>query len=121
MKCTIGRTRHARTWSGHPRLACGGQDVDGRDKPGHDGVRTRRTAKRRNIAALALAVSMIAGAVSAAQAQTKIRFSLDWIPGSVHAPFFIALYKGDYKAEGLDVTIDRGKASVELGRQDAKS
>src|SRR6202048_2586322 len=59
----------------------------------------------------------MAGAVSAAQAQTKIRFSLDWIPGSVHAPFFIALYKGYYKAEGLDVTIDRGKGSAELVRQ----
>src|SRR2546429_9518630 len=64
---------------------------------------------RRSIAALALAGAMIAGAASAAQAETKIRFSLDWIPGSVHAPFFIALYKGYYKAEGLDVTIDRGK------------
>ena len=50
-------------------------------------------------------------------AETKIRFSLDWIPGSVHAPFFIALYKGYYKAEGLDVTIDRGKGSAELVRQ----
>ena len=117
MKCRIGRTRHARIWSGHPRLACGGQDVDGRDKPGHDGVRTRRTAKHRSIAALALAGAMMAGAVSAAQAQTKIRFSLDWIPGSVHAPFFIALYKGYYKADGLDVTIDRGKGSAELVRQ----
>lgn len=51
------------------------------------------------------------------RAETKIRFSLDWIPGSVHAPFFIALYKGYYKAEGLDVVIDRGKGSVGLVQQ----
>lgn len=52
-----------------------------------------------------------------ARAETKVRFSLDWIPGSVHAPFFIALYKGYYKDEGLDVTIDRGKGSVGLVQQ----
>ncbi len=52
-----------------------------------------------------------------AHAETKIRFSLDWIPGSVHSPFFIALYKGYYKAEGLDVAIDRGKGSVALVQQ----
>ncbi|HEU4660931.1 MAG TPA: ABC transporter substrate-binding protein [Pseudolabrys sp.] len=62
---------------------------------------------------LALCV-VLAGA---AQAETKVRFSLDWIPGSVHSPFFIALYKGYYKAEGLDVAIDRGKGSVALVQQ----
>jgi NitT/TauT family transport system substrate-binding protein len=72
---------------------------------------------RMNIAAIVLAATMSAGAVSAAQAETKVRFSLDWIPGSVHAPFFIALYKGYYKAEGLDVAIERGKGSAELVRQ----
>jgi NitT/TauT family transport system substrate-binding protein len=53
----------------------------------------------------------------AANAQTKVRFTLDWIPGSTHGPFFIALYKGYYQAEGLDVTIDRGKGSAEVVRQ----
>jgi NitT/TauT family transport system substrate-binding protein len=52
-----------------------------------------------------------------AWADTKVRFTLDWIPGSVHAPFFTALYKGYYRAEGLDVTIDRGKGSAEVVRQ----
>ena len=66
-----------------------------------------------------LALAAIAAVVAAGQAsaETKIRFSLDWIPGSVHAPFFIALYKGYYKAEGLDVSIERGKGSAELVRQ----
>lgn len=50
-------------------------------------------------------------------AQTKIRFTLDWIPGSTHAPFLIALQNGYYKAEGLDVSIDRGKGSAEVVRQ----
>ena len=55
--------------------------------------------------------------VCPAYAETKIRFSLDWIPGSVHSPFFIAFYKGYYQAEGLDVVIDRGKGSVGLVQQ----
>ena len=66
------------------------------------------------VAALA-ALSLTA--VDSACAETKIRFSLDWIPGSVHSPFFIALYKGYYQAEGLDVVIDRGKGSVGLVQQ----
>ncbi|HEX5507206.1 MAG TPA: ABC transporter substrate-binding protein [Pseudolabrys sp.] len=65
------------------------------------------------ISALALCVAF----TGSAHAETKVRFSLDWIPGSVHSPFFIALYKGYFKAEGLDVTIDRGKGSVALVQQ----
>jgi NitT/TauT family transport system substrate-binding protein len=66
---------------------------------------------------VALAIGLCAASVSSTRAETKVRFSLDWIPGSVHAPFFIALYKGYYKAEGLDVVIDRGKGSVGLVQQ----
>ena len=62
-------------------------------------------------------LALCAAFASPALAETKVRFSLDWIPGSVHAPFFIALYKGYYAAEGLDVTIDRGKGSVGLVQQ----
>ena len=32
----ISLSRHGRTCSGHPRLACGDKDVDGRVKHGHD-------------------------------------------------------------------------------------
>ncbi len=52
-----------------------------------------------------------------ASAQTKLRFTLDWIPGATHSAFFVALQKGYYKAEGLDVSIDRGKGSAEVVRQ----
>jgi len=55
--------------------------------------------------------------VGSAWAETKVRFGLDWIPGSVHSPFFIALYKGYYTAEGLNVAIDRGKGSNGLVQQ----
>jgi NitT/TauT family transport system substrate-binding protein len=59
----------------------------------------------------------IAAAPQPASAQTKVRFTLDWIPGSTHSAFLIALQKGYYKAEGLDVSIDRGKGSAEVVRQ----
>src|ERR1051325_11094777 len=63
------------------------------------------------------AVTLILGMATGVRAETKIRFTLDWLPGSYHAPFFIALYKGYYKNEGLDVTIDRGKGSGRVVQQ----
>ena len=64
-----------------------------------------------------MAVMAVILAPQAASAQTKIRFTLDWIPGATHSAFFVALQKGYYKAEGLDVSIDRGKGSAEVVRQ----
>jgi NitT/TauT family transport system substrate-binding protein len=70
------------------------------------------------IGCVALGVLIATGLTATiARADSKIGFTLDWIPGAVHAPFFIALYKGYYKGEGLDVTIDRGKGSAEVVRQ----
>src|SRR6202047_2302621 len=74
---------------------------------------------RRHMSALIAALVAAATVVAANQGGggKKIPFAFDWIPGSVHAPFFIVLYKGYYKAEGLNVSIDRGKGSAELVRQ----
>src|SRR6266480_2437187 len=80
-------------------------------------LRVRFTAIARTACMLAVSMAVASLLLGSAQAETKVRFSLDWIPGSVHAPFFIAFYKGYYKAEGLDVSIDRGKGSAELVRQ----
>jgi len=66
-------------------------------------------------------VTLILGIATGVRAETKIRFTLDWLPGSYHAPFFIALYKGYYKDEGLDFTIDRGKGSGQVVQQLATS
>jgi len=65
---------------------------------------------------MALSSVTIAGKTNATPL-TKVRFTLDWSAGAYHAPFFIALYKGYYADEGLDVTIDRGKGSSEVVRQ----
>ena len=46
-------------------------------------------------------------------AQTPVRFSLDWRWEGPAAPFAVALEKGYFKAEGLDVTIDPAAGSRE--------
>lgn len=72
---------------------------------------------RRYIGWIFLLALAIAAAPQPTSAQTKLRFTLDWIPGATHSAFFVALQKGYYKAEGLDVSIDRGKGSAEVVRQ----
>src|SRR5215468_2542114 len=61
---------------------------------------------------------MLAGAAAAALtvspvcAQTDVKFALDWKFEGPAAPYFVAIDKGYYKAEGLNVTIDSGPGSV---------
>ena len=70
----------------------------------------------RAFAALALGLAVGFGTLPAS-AQTKIRFTLDWIAQSNHGLFFIAMYEGFYKAEGLEVTFDPGKGSADAVRR----
>jgi NitT/TauT family transport system substrate-binding protein len=49
----------------------------------------------------------------AAFGQTAVKFSLDWKFEGTQAPFLLALDRGYFKAEGLDVTIDTASGSVE--------
>src|SRR6202043_3678834 len=51
-------------------------------------------------------------AVSEASAQTDVKFALDWKFEGPSAPYFVAIDKGYYKAEGLNVTVDSGPGSV---------
>jgi NitT/TauT family transport system substrate-binding protein len=53
---------------------------------------------------------------NAAQAQDKFSFRLNWTLYGEHAPFFVALDKGFYKAEGLEVEILEGSGSTTVAQ-----
>jgi NitT/TauT family transport system substrate-binding protein len=61
----------------------------------------------------ALFVAMLVSGAALAQKETPVRFALDWRFEGPSAPFFVAIDKGYYKAEGLNVSIDPGSGSVE--------
>ncbi|MCV0397516.1 MAG: ABC transporter substrate-binding protein [Rhizobiaceae bacterium] len=67
-----------------------------------------------SLAAAALLTGAAWGAaVLPAAAQTPVKFTLDWKFEGPAAGFFLAMDKGYFEEEGLDVTIDSGAGSVE--------
>ncbi len=62
---------------------------------------------------LALFCAVLLSGHALAQKTTPVRFALDWRFEGPAAPYFVAIDKGYYKAEGLDVTVDPGSGSVE--------
>lgn len=68
--------------------------------------------KRHFARALALGAAMALASTFGARAQTPIKFTLDWVFQGPTSPFLVALEKGYYKAEGLDVTMDPGQGSA---------
>ncbi|HYI90755.1 MAG TPA: ABC transporter substrate-binding protein [Beijerinckiaceae bacterium] len=67
---------------------------------------------RQSLTHLVAAAGLSALMAGAASAQTAVKFALDWKFEGPAAPYFVAIDKGYYKAEGLDVTIDTGPGSV---------
>ena len=66
---------------------------------------------RRLLGGVTLAAGLALGAAQA-HAQTAVKFTLDWVFQGPTSPFLVALDKGYYKAEGLDVTMDPGQGSA---------
>jgi NitT/TauT family transport system substrate-binding protein len=62
---------------------------------------------------LALLAAVTLSGAALAQKETSIRFALDWRFEGPAAPYLVAIDKGYYKAEGLNVSIDPGTGSVE--------
>src|SRR5438045_7818051 len=59
-----------------------------------------------------LAVAIGAGlalSASGASAQQKLTFTLNWVAGGDHAPYFYAQKTGAYKQAGLDVDFETGR------------
>ena len=67
----------------------------------------------RRVALGALTAAAALFLASAALAQTAVKFSLDWKYEGTQAPFLVALDRGYFKLEGLDVTIDSAVSSFE--------
>jgi NitT/TauT family transport system substrate-binding protein len=60
----------------------------------------------------AVSAAIVVCLAGQATAQTDVKFALDWKFEGPAAPYFVAIDKGYYKAEGLNVTIDTGPGSV---------
>ena len=68
---------------------------------------------RRAALVLAAVVCASLAAVAVSGEQLAVKFSLDWKFEGPSAAYLLALDKGYYAAEGLDVTIDTGQGSLE--------
>lgn len=64
---------------------------------------------KRTLAAFAATVSLAGAAV----AQTEMPFALDWKFEGPAAPYFVAVDKGYFEAEGLNVEISAGQGSLD--------
>ncbi len=63
-------------------------------------------------AAIAATFAASVMASSAVQAQQKLDFVLNWVPGGDHVPYYYAKKMGWYEKEGIDLSIEPGKGSA---------
>jgi NitT/TauT family transport system substrate-binding protein len=66
---------------------------------------------RRSLRAAAMLAAGLLAAGTAAQAEDKVHFRLDWIPTGEHAAYFAGMQKGFWKAQGIDIELSRGYGS----------
>jgi NitT/TauT family transport system substrate-binding protein len=59
-----------------------------------------------------LALFMLPFSLSGATAADKVDLRLHWKVGSEHVPFIVAMDKGFYKKEGIDITVREGAGST---------
>src|SRR5450432_407954 len=64
----------------------------------------------RRLALFAVAAAGLAA--QPAEAQTKLDFILNWVPGGDHAPYYYAKKMGWYKDAGIDLNLEPGKGSA---------
>lgn len=67
---------------------------------------------RRLAALLLVLVSLVMLALTVpAQTLEPVSMRMDWLPISYHAPFYLAVARGYYKAQGIDLKMQDGKGS----------
>lgn len=66
-----------------------------------------------------VSVSLLMAAGAHAE-ETQINFKLDWSLYGTHTPFFLAVEKGLYADEGLDVSVSEGDGSATVAKQVAQ-
>ena len=93
-------------------------------------TRSMKAPARRSVAAGLFAATVCAlGALGAlasppARAADKMQLQLNWFHLADHSPIYLALKKGYYKEEGIDLTVLRGSGSgdsakkVDLGQSE---
>jgi NitT/TauT family transport system substrate-binding protein len=69
-----------------------------------------------NVKALVAALIALLLPLGAAAQERKITFTLDFIALGRHAPWYVPIAKGYYKAEGLDVTVVPSKGTADAIR-----
>ncbi|MGL5138606.1 MAG: ABC transporter substrate-binding protein, partial [Beijerinckiaceae bacterium] len=69
---------------------------------------------RRQLTAALMGAALTVSCASSALAQdvTKIRFTLDWKYQAMHSWYYLAIDKGYFAAEKLEVTVDQGEGSA---------
>lgn len=75
---------------------------------------TVRQGRRWKSALGAAAVAVGLSGAASAQDLLPVKFSLDWAFQGPQAPFLLALERGYFEEEGLDVTMDRGYGSGDV-------
>lgn len=77
-----------------------------------------------SITRIAAGLALAALALPAAMAQEKMQLQLNWFQLADHAPVYLAMKKGYFKEEGIELTVLRGSGSadsakkVDLGQAD---
>src|ERR1043165_2154865 len=64
------------------------------------------------VRAIFSALALLAASTSMALAQDAVSLRLNWYMGGLHVPFYYGKERGFYKEEGIDLTINEGRGSV---------
>jgi NitT/TauT family transport system substrate-binding protein len=80
-------------------------------------VEAANPSRRRALATVAAGAAALAAAPLRAQAPDKVQLQLNWFHLADHSPIYLALKKGYFKEEGIDLTVLRGSGSADSAKK----